>query len=237
MNRRRFAQSMGSAAMLSALGNAADRSRSKVGLYRLEYLHFSDAIQAHRFDEFLASQMPLLAKNTQALGVFSVVVGPHVPMTVMLSGFEGFAQMDAADKALGKMESAPYQRADRVLLRPTDFSPAIAPLGETPKQGRVFELRTDYAPAGRQAQRLHECCAGPEMEISRRAGVCPMLYADVLVGPNMPGLTYLIPFASLADRQKAWEAFGADPALRAGGQLVRQSEIMLLSPAPFSPIQ
>jgi hypothetical protein len=27
----------------------------------------------------------------------------------------------------------------------------------------------------------------------------------------MPNLTYLIPFATMADREKAWEAFSADP--------------------------
>jgi hypothetical protein len=219
-----FAQSMGGAAMLSALGNAAE-ARPKIGLYRLEHCYFADAVQAHRFDEFLQAQLPLLRKHTGALGVFSVLVGPQVPATVVLSGFEGFGQMEAADGALGKIGSAPYQRADRVLLRPADFSPAVAPPPGKPGQARIFELRTDYAPAGRQIERLRDRCAG----------ICPMLYADVVVGPNMPAFTYLIPFAGLAERQKAWDAFAAE--LRAGGQPMRQSEILLLSPAPFSPIR
>jgi len=244
MNRRSFAQSIGGAAVLSALGKAAE-ARGGIGLYRLEYLYFSDAIQARRFDELLASRMPLLRKSTEALGIFSVVAGPHVPATVVLSGFEGFEQMEAADRAVEKTGSgALYNRADRVLLRPTDFSPAIAPPREAPKTSRIFELRTDYAFAGRHIERLHERCAGPEAAISRRAGICPMLYADVVVGPNMPALACLIPFASLADRQRAWDAFGADPewmrlqneSLRAGAQ-PRQTEIVLLSPAAFSPMQ
>jgi hypothetical protein len=241
MNRRMFAQSMGGAAVLSALGSASDQPRRKAGLYRLDYLYFSDAAQARRFDELLAPQAPLLARNTTALGVFSVVVGPHVPAAVVLAGFESFDQMEAADKAAGNITDAPHQRASRVLLRPADFSPALEPLPETPKASRIFELRTDYAPAGAKAARLRERYAGPEMEISQRAGICPMLYADVLAGPNMPGLTCLIPFAGLAERQRAWNAFAADPDWiklhSAGGPPLRQSEIVLLSPAPFSPIQ
>jgi hypothetical protein len=61
----------------------------------------------------------------------------------------------------------------------------------------------------------------------------------------MPSLTYLIPFASLADRQEAWDAFAGDPdwiklrheSLPTDGQLAGQSQITLLSPASFSPIQ
>jgi hypothetical protein len=110
MNRRSLAQSVGRAALLSALANApaeAGRSRRRIGLYRLEYLYFSQARQAHRFDEFLASQIPLLVKTTQTLEIFSVVIGPHVPATVVLSGFEGFEEMDAADDRIRR--SSEYQ--------------------------------------------------------------------------------------------------------------------------------
>jgi hypothetical protein len=61
----------------------------------------------------------------------------------------------------------------------------------------------------------------------------------------MPNITYLTPFASLAEREKCWDTFAADPewvkarqdSIARGGQLVAQSEITLLRPAPFSPIQ
>ena len=50
---------------------------------------------------------------------------------------------------------------------------------------------------------------------------------------------------TLAEREKAWDAFGADPAwakaraesIAKSGQIVAQSNITLLRPAPFSPIQ
>jgi hypothetical protein len=61
----------------------------------------------------------------------------------------------------------------------------------------------------------------------------------------MPNLTYLIPFASLAEREKAWDAFAADPewvkaradSVARGGQIIASSQITLWRPAPFSPIQ
>ena len=61
----------------------------------------------------------------------------------------------------------------------------------------------------------------------------------------MPNLTYFMPFASLAEREKAWDAFGADPewvkaraeSVARGGQVVAQSSITLWRPTAFSPIQ
>ncbi|HEY2012206.1 MAG TPA: NIPSNAP family protein, partial [Bryobacteraceae bacterium] len=81
--------------------------------------------------------------------------------------------------------------------------------------------------------------------IFHRSGVHPILYADTLIGPNMPNLTYLTPFANLAEREKAWDAFGADPewtkaraeSVARGGQIVSQNGFRFLKPAPFSPIQ
>jgi hypothetical protein len=61
----------------------------------------------------------------------------------------------------------------------------------------------------------------------------------------MPNLTYLIPFAGMAEREKAWDAFAADPdwvkardeSVSRGGQIVAQNDITLWQPTPFSPIQ
>jgi hypothetical protein len=150
--------------------------------------------------------------------------------------------------AFEKMETGaepPYDRAERVLLRATGFSPEIAPLPEKPKKPRIFELRVYHSPTERQLNALHERFAGPETAIFHRSGVHPVLYADTMVGPNMPNLTYLTPFASLADREKAWDAFGADPewaktreaSVARDGQIVAQNEITMWRPAAFSPMQ
>lgn len=92
---------------------------------------------------------------------------------------------------------------------------------------------------------MHERFAGPEIGIFHRSGIHPILYGDTLVGPDMPNLTYLIPFASLADREKAWDNFAADPewvkaraeSVARGGEIVAEISATLWRPAPFSPIQ
>jgi hypothetical protein len=258
MDRRSFVQLAGGAAVLSAWNSRAQQPGRKTRIYRLEYFICRQGSQTARINEFLSSQVPVLTKNTQAFGVFNSLIGTHQPATVVLSGFPSIEEMETADdrirrnadyqRALEKLESGaepPYDRADRVLLRATDFSPEIVPLAEKPKTPRIFELRIYHSPTERQLRYLHERFVGAEIAIFHRSGVHPILYADTLAGPNMPNLTYLMPFASLADREKAWDAFGADPewakareeSITRGGQIVAENEISLLRPTPFSPIQ
>ena len=71
-----------------------------------------------------------------------------------------------------------------------------------------------------------------------------MFYASTLIGPNIPNLTYLIPFDSLAAREKAWDAFSADPdwikarneSIEKFGQIVSVSDIAIYRATPYSPI-
>lgn len=257
MNRRMFAQAMGGAAAAAGLAGAQPAG-GRTAIYRLDYFYFRQGSQGARISEFLSSQMPLIVKNTRAAGVFTTVLGPHVPMTLLLEGFGSLEDMEAADRrlhgdagyraAFEKIEQGaepPFDYCDRVLLRATDFSPEIAALAEKPKAPRIFELRVYHSPTERQLGYLHQRFAGPEISVFHHSGIFPILYTDTLVGPNMPNLTYLIPFASLADREKAWAAFFANPdwvkardeSVAHGGQIVASTAQVILQPAPFSPIQ
>ena len=247
--------------MLSTVAENAARAQQsdvKTGFYLLDYFYYRQGSQGARLNEFFSSQMPLMVKNTRAAGVFTSMVGPHQPLTIMLSGFSSLDEIDAAGLRMGqsaefraaqqKLESGSepaYDRSDRVLLRATNFSPEIVPLQEKPKTPRVFELRIYHSPTYRQLGYLHQRFAGAEIGIFHRCGIFPILYADTMIGPNMPNQVYLMPFDSLAAREKAWDAFGADPewtkvraeSVARGGEIVAENNITLLRPAPYSPIQ
>jgi hypothetical protein len=150
-------------------------------------------------------------------------------------------------KAFEAWESGPeppYEHYSQVLLRAMPYSPAIEPLGERPKTPRVFELRTYHSPTWRQLHALHERFAGPEVRIFHRVGVHPVLYSETVFGPNMPNLTYLIPFSDLAAREKAWSAFSADPewikvrqvSIDAHGQISSMMQISLYRATAYSPV-
>jgi hypothetical protein len=257
MNRRSLLQSTVPAALLSGLTEAQVPAR-RTALYRFDYFYLRQGDQGNRLDQFLSSQMALIAKYSQCVGVFTMTVGRYTPSTFAITGFSGFEQMETADERLRRDEAyqaafaemekgaePPFDSAERVLLRATDFSPEIVPLKEKPKTPRVFEVRLYHSPTERQLKFLHERFSGHETGIFHRCGIHPILYADTIAGPKMPNMTYVIPFASLADREKAWDAFAADPewvkvradSVTRGGQIVAHNEISLFRPAPFSPIQ
>jgi hypothetical protein len=243
---------------LASVPAEAQNTERKTRLYHLEYMYLRQGDQGTRINQFLTSQMPLITKHVKTFGVFTAALGPYTPATLLLAGYSGFDEMESAMSAINRdsgyraafeeMEAGaepPYDSAEQVLLRALDFSPEIVPLKEKPKTPRYFELRVYHSPTQRQLGYVHERFAGPEIRIFHRVGVHPIFYTDTLIGPRMPNLTYMIPFDSLAAREKAWDAFGADPewvkvrqeSVARGGQVVSNNSITLWRPAGYSPIQ
>jgi hypothetical protein len=260
MQRRFFVQSLAGAGLMAQAGApaGAQESNRKTRLYCLDYFYYRQGDQATRLTQFLSSQTPLIGKRVRAFGVFAPVMAPHMQTFMTLSGFASFEDMTAAArdiesdsgyrKAHEELEQgagAPYDTVQRVVLQALDFSPEIVPLAEKPKSTRYFEVRLYHSPTQRQLQMVHERFTGAEIPIFHRSGVHPILYADTLAGPEMPNLTYVIPFATLAEREKAWDAFNADPewikaradSIARGGQIVDYNNISLWRATAFSPIQ
>jgi len=259
MDRRSFvraAAGVGLAARAEIAGAQAPETRTRI--YRFDYFYYRQGEQVNRLNQFFSSLAPMFAKHMRAFGVFTAVMAPHAQTMLVLSGFAGSDEMAAA---AGRIEADPdYQKAhtefekgaeppfdslERVLLQAAPFSPEIVPPAEKPKAPRYFELRVYHSPTQRQLGFLHERFAGAEIGIFHRSGVHPILYASTVIGPDIPNLTYMIPFASLAEREKAWDAFGADPewvkvradSLARGGQIVSNQNISMWRATAYSPIQ
>ena len=259
MHRRTFVQTLGAAGMLAQTeAHAAEVTATKTRVYRIDYFYYRQGEQAERLNQFFSSQVPLFLKHMRAFGVFTAVMAPRAQTMMVLSGFGGAEDMAAAaakveadagyEKAHTELEGGaqpPFDSVQRVLLQATSFSPEIVVPAEKPKAPRYFELRVYHSPTRRQLKMVHERFAGPEIRIFHRSGVHPILYADTVIGPDMPNLTYLIPFTSLGDREKAWDAFNADPewvkvraeSIARGGQIVDHNNISLWKAAAYSPIQ
>ena len=130
------------------------------------------------------------------------------------------------------------------LLQATDYCPELT-LAKDGVKPRVFELRVYHSPSWKQLAALHERFAGPEIKIFHRVGVRPILYSSTVIGPDMPNLTYVIPFDNLDEREKAWAAFGADPewvkvrkeSIDKSGQISSVTQISLFTAMPYSPVR
>ena len=245
--------------MLSAnglAGAAADKRR----VFILEQYFFKNGTQPGRFDEYvIKGALPAFKRHHAGPMIFlTALTATHMPQAAVIIGFQSVDELwsvrqkitidsDLA-KALESWENhpeQPYEHFSAALLEATEYCPEILRDAEPRKTPRIFELRTYHSPTWRQLAALHERFAGAEIEIFRRVGVNPILYSSTIVGTNMPNLTYVIPFESLAAREKAWDAFGADPewikvrkeSIDKHGQISSVMQISLYRAAAYSPIR
>jgi hypothetical protein len=78
-----------------------------------------------------------------------------------------------------------------------------------PPASELRTYRSPSEPAGRKKIEMFE--AGGELAIFRRLGLHTVFFARDLVGAGLPSLTYMLAFADVAAREKAWAAFREDP--------------------------
>lgn len=240
------------------LATGAAAAPSKTRYYLLENYYLRHSTQLARINEFMSQGLlPALSKFHSGPKIFlEAVVAAHVPQFVTVLGLQSLDELastrarlredGAYQKAFAAWETgpeAPYEHFSHTLLKATDYSTEIEPRQSKGKT-RLFELRIYHSPTWRQLAALHQRFAGPEIKIFHRCGIHPVLYSETVIGANMPNLTYLTPFDSLAAREKAWDAFQADPewirvrkeSIEAHGQIASVIHVSLLKAAPYSPV-
>jgi hypothetical protein len=227
--------------------------------YMFWQLFLKNGTQPQRVHEYLQKGLIPALRRAKAGPVLAMeaLVAPHMPQVAAVIGFKSLADVSAVyesmekDGELGKLfevwergEEPAAETQSSMILQATDYSPELVVDKAPRKTPRLFELRVYHSPTGRQLRALHERFAGPEIRIFHRVGVHPVLYTNTLIGPNVPNLTYLIPFDNLDAREKAWAAFGADPewqkvrreSIEKHGQISSVIQISLYRAMPYSPV-
>ena len=254
MDRRAFVGILGGVGM--AFGAGSER---RTRIYVLEQFQLKAGTQLPRLHEFLSeSLLPTMNRVHSGPKIFlEAMIAAHTPQVAAIYGFSSLDEMWSvhtkldADEALSKkMETLEngaepsFESLDTSLLEAADYSPEIASSGEGAAP-RIFELRVYHSPTWRQLRALHERFRGPEIKIFHRVGIHPVLYTSTLAGQNIPNLTYLIPFADLAAREKAWAAFNADAewqkvrkeSIEKSGQIASVIQVSLYKATAYSPVK
>jgi hypothetical protein len=87
----------------------------------------------------------------------------------------------------------------------------VLPTATASRGPRIFEMRTYEAATDQDHKRKVEMMQSGEADIFTKAGAEQLFYGDTLIGSRLPNLTYMLAFASLAERDKSWSAFrGSD---------------------------
>lgn len=176
-----------------------------------------------RFEEFLKhAYVPALNRaGISRVGVFSVMFGPDSPTVYLLLPHKDVASFAALNEQLNRDEellksdgvNAPpsdpiYVRMESSLMVSFDGLPQlIAP----EKKSRIFELRTYESHSKKANIKKIEMFNRGEIAIFKRTGLMPVFFGETLIGSKMPNLTYMLTFADMAEREKNWATFLADP--------------------------
>jgi hypothetical protein len=191
------------------------------------------------------------------VGAFSVVFGsdsptlhlllPHKDTGSLVSLDARLAADDEYRKAAQSFLALPpsdpaFERCDSSLLAAVPTLPGVQkPAGDAGAASRVFELRTYRSPsepAGRRKIEMFE--AGGELAIFKRLGFQTVFFGRGVIGNGLPSLSYMLAFADVAAREKAWLRFRDDPEwLKLCDQppfvdIVSQIDATLLRPTEYS---
>jgi hypothetical protein len=79
------------------------------------------------------------------------------------------------------------------------------------KKPRMFELRTYESHSELKAIKKVEMFNLGEIDVMREVGLGPIFYGQVLIGRELPHLTYMVSGETQDEHKKHWGAFGAHP--------------------------
>jgi hypothetical protein len=223
-----------------AVGDSKDKP-AKPEYYELRAYRMRIGPQTKLVGDYLSEfYIPLASKlGAGPVGTFTVTFGPQMPTLYVLTPLPSLATYEALQaevaaelpksKAPGAVafygataKEPAYLRTDNQLLVAFDSLRRLEPPGGLPKKGtppaplppRIFELRIYENPTDAALTRKMEMFTPKmgELDIFRRVGLAPVLFARTLVGPQQPGFAYLLTFSDLAAREAAWKRFREDPA-------------------------
>src|SRR4051794_39955281 len=211
MNRRKFLNSAGAAGVAGY--SSAAGAPMKNSILELRYFRMRNGNQMQRTSEFLSQTlMPALNRaGAKAEGFFNALIGEQSPFALALVSYPSIAAAGetwdklAADKAFQKgadeyssMTELSYMRMENSLLRAFEGWPAVTPPKPAQQGAHIFELRTYESSNVKASKRKIKMFNDAESGIFKRLGMQPVFFGETIVGRNMPNLTYMVTFDSLA---------------------------------------
>lgn len=230
MDRRSFLSTSltGSAVSLAGAASAAP-ARSAVEYYDLRRYQLVNGAGTKLTDHYFADALiPALNRlGIGPVGAFSVYFGPDTPAYYLLLPSSKLETLVTSELELAKdsgfmKAAAPFWNApgatpayvaiESTLLRAfTGYPKLTVPAAARRKEKRVYQLRTYVSPTNMDHVRKVEMFHNGEFDIFAKAGAANVFFADALIGPRLPSLTYMLSFPDVPALETAWEKFNSDP--------------------------
>jgi hypothetical protein len=268
MKRRQFLKSSLAISAMAATSSAtlvrADEEKPSAvrEFFELRLYHLRRGPMTKRFDDFYrAAAIPAMNRaGMNPIGVLSVATGPDSPTMYVIiphKSAESFATagdrlradaeyLKAGEEFINAPATDPsYVRVESSFMVGFETMPKLElPKLTVEKKPRIFELRTYESHSKKANKKKIEMFNQGEIDIFRRAGIAPVFFGETLIGEKMPNLTYMVAFENMAEHDKAWAAFGSDPAWQklrsqpgyADADIVSNISNVILRPAAYSQV-
>jgi hypothetical protein len=267
MKRREFLKTSIAASALAGLdpvGARAAAARPVGGVaqehYELRAYRFKEGASHELLDGYLEkAAIPALNRlGLKPIGVFTelepkgpaavYVLIPYPSLrhfavaTLRLNADPEYQQAGAAYLQAPKSNPA-FERIDSWLMLAFAGQPKLnlAPYS-LEKKPRIFELRSYQSHSELKALKKVEMFNSGEIEVMHEVGLAPVFYGQVLVGKDLPHLTYMLSAEDREAHKRHFDAFGKHPTwnkLKNDPQYadtVSKIENWFLAPAPYSQI-
>ncbi|NBO64341.1 MAG: NIPSNAP family containing protein [Acidobacteria bacterium] len=195
--------------------------------YELRTYDLRNDLQPARTADFFEKHLVPALKRAGAapVGVFNVVSGMRTPTLILLIDYRSLAEaqlaiekvatdreLTAATEALESSGFPPFVRYESALFRAFDAHPRPElPPTAAGRLPRLFELRTYESRTPTSLRRKIDMFNQEEIKIFRDCGFANVFFGEMVVGPRMPNLTYLVGYDDMVSREKAWDTFRANP--------------------------
>ena len=232
MQRRQFLAASLATSALAITREATAQSANAAGareFYQIRQYKLESGPQPKLTSSYFADALiPALTKlGFGPIGAFSADFGTETPTYYLVipgSSAEALVTADLhlaenADflKAAEPFWSAPssspaFQRVESSLLIAFEGWPKLTlTAASATKSKRIFQMRTYESPSYRDHVNKVEMFHKGEFDIFKTAGFTSVFYGDMLIGPRMPCLTYMLSLENLEELNTKWAAFGGNP--------------------------
>jgi hypothetical protein len=199
--------------------------------YQLKIYRYDTADQESRLDRYLGeAYLPALHRaGISNVGVFKLrdqgnSLSNAIFLLIPFPSLKDFDRLpgllktdnEYLDAGSDYIESAydrpPFTRIESILLKAFSGSPMITlPDLDSPREERVYELRSYQSATEQLFERKVEMFNEGESELFRKLGFNPVFFGEVLSSSDMPHLVYMVAHADTTTQQVHWNDFRVHP--------------------------
>lgn len=203
-------------------------AQKKQEYFQIKTYTFKTAEQLNTTEKYLENAyLPALkAEKIKKVGVFKEHVKNEgaIPKLVIVIPFTSLFQFEGLENAIANNkkhlkrgeaylnaahDNAPYERISSVLLKGFKDMPFLSPSKtEGERSKRVYALRSyESATEAIYANKLEMFNKGGEIKLFKKLDFNAVFYGEVLIGPKMPNLMYMVSFDNAESEKAHWAAF------------------------------